>query len=108
MSHEIQETDANLAHIARLEAELDTALTLISGLRRTLSQAQERERITAETYHAQQSSYREMEALYLASSERCLQVQADAAALRAEMAASRERADKAEMVCEQVYLSLLC
>jgi hypothetical protein len=73
MSHEVQETDVNLATIVRLTAELDAAGALISGLRRTL--AQERERVTSETYHAQQSSYREIEALYTAMTERAQQAE---------------------------------
>ncbi len=44
---------------------------------RELAQARERERIAAETYNQQQTSYRELEALYQSMTERALAAEAD-------------------------------
>lgn len=44
---------------------------------RELTQARERDRIVAETYNQQQTSYRELEALYQAMTERALAAEAE-------------------------------
>lgn len=56
-----------------LMCERDAAL-------RRAEQAEQRERIAAEAYNGQQSSYRELETLYQASQERAIRAGADAAA----------------------------
>jgi len=62
------------------DAELAAAQDVIAGLRRSLAEARERERIATEAYNQQQTSYRELETLYQAATERALKAEADAAA----------------------------
>lgn len=71
------------ARAEQAEAELDAARATIAGLQRSLAQAQERERTTADVYQQQQTSYRELEGLYTAMTERAQGAEADNAALLA-------------------------
>mgnify|MGYP006052557871 FL=1 len=63
-------------------------------LQRELTQARERDRIAAEAYNQQQTSYRELEALYQAMTERALAAERD-------VEAWRQAAERLERRCEQ-------
>lgn len=54
----------------KLQTELQTALTEIAHLRDALAASEQRERVATTTYDGQQSSYRELESLYSAMTER--------------------------------------
>lgn len=72
MSEEIAASGADLATLMRINAELHAALSTMEGYKRALEQAQERERLAMDAYDQQQSSYRELEALYQAMTERAV------------------------------------
>jgi|GEM_PF-2606422 hypothetical protein len=81
MSEEIAAAAGDLATVQQLRAELATAQALIAGQKRLLTQAQERERIATEAYNQQQTSQRELEALYQAALVDWQKARADNAAL---------------------------
>lgn len=68
------------------------------------ARATSRERTTAEAYNGQQTSYRELEALYQASQERALQAEAEIAELhRAIWIPQDDQVTRYCALCEQRY-----
>lgn len=68
--HEILDGPVEAPDYYKLQTELHSALTEIAHLRDALAASEQRERIATTTYDGQQSSYRELESLYSAMTER--------------------------------------
>lgn len=90
MSEEVLQAAADLDYVSQLRSIAERLSTQLTRMDAELILAKGRERVAVEAYERQQSSQRELEALYQAACERLIEAETELAELRRVAGASRQ------------------